>query len=265
MVKINNDKYYTPEPLAKRLIDMTFDVLEKHHCTIADIVEPSAGSGAFSTQMKCTAYDILPQHPSIIQADFLTLDLPYKKGRLCIGNPPFGTRNTMSVKFYKKACSIGDYIAFIQPISQLNNNLQMYEFDLIYSEDLGKIQYSDRILHCCFNIYIRPTNGINPRPRIELNDVTIKEYRRPAPVSNIPPGWDYAFCNWGNGSFGNEPTHIGEYAQEVYVYIHNDEKRKAILELLERSKIRAYAKSIAGMKMSKARIYQYLQSNLNLN
>lgn len=32
------------------------------------------------------------------------------------------------------------YIAFIQPISQLNNNLQMYEFDLIYSEDLGIIQ-----------------------------------------------------------------------------------------------------------------------------
>lgn len=232
---------------------------------ITDIIEPSAGSGAFSTQIKCTAYDILPQHPSIIQADFLTLNIPYKKGRLCIGNPPFGTSNTMSVKFYKKACSIGDYIAFIQPISQLNNNLQMYEFDLIYSEDLGKIQYSDRILHCCFNIYIRPKNGINPRPRIELDDVTIKEYRRPAPVSSILPGWDYAFCNWGNSSFGNVPSYVGEYAQELYVYIHNDEKRKAILELLERSKIRAYAKSIAGMKMSKARILLYLKSNLNLN
>lgn len=155
MVKIINDKYYTPKDLAKRLIDTTIKVLVYNGVNdIEDIIEPSAGNGAFSSQIKCTAYDIEPEFKDIIKADFLKENIEYKKNRLCIGNPPFGNSNSLSVKFYKKCCEIGDYIAFIQPISQLNNNLQMYEFDLIYSEDLGIIQYSDRKLHCCFNIYI---------------------------------------------------------------------------------------------------------------
>jgi len=67
-----------------------------------------------------------------IKQDFLTVKLEYKKGRCIIGNPPFGERNALSVKFYNKSVEIGDYISFILPISQWNNNMQMYKFDLIY-------------------------------------------------------------------------------------------------------------------------------------
>ena len=151
MSKLLNDKYYTPKDLAKRLIETTFSVLGKDNIT--DIIEPSAGNGAFSSQMECKAYDIEPSADGIIKQDFLTLDLFYKRGRLIIGNPPFGTSNWMSIKFFKKSCTLGDFIAFIQPISQLDNNIQMYYFDLIYSEDLGVVKYTDRELHCCFNIY----------------------------------------------------------------------------------------------------------------
>ena len=84
----------------------------------------------------------------------------YKKGRCIIGNPPFGNSNSLSVKFYKKAIKECDYISFIQSISQLNNNKQMYEFDLIYSEDLGLKEYSGVKLHCCLNIYRKPQKGI---------------------------------------------------------------------------------------------------------
>ena len=49
----------------------------------------------------------------------------------------------------------------------------MFEFDLIYSEDLGECTYSDRILHCCFNIYKRPVNGLNKQIRTKLKDVKI--------------------------------------------------------------------------------------------
>lgn len=59
MVKIINDKYYTPKDLAKRLIDTTIKVLVYNGVNdIEDIIEPSAGNGAFSSQIKCTAYDI---------------------------------------------------------------------------------------------------------------------------------------------------------------------------------------------------------------
>lgn len=169
---IELDKFYTPKQVAKDCIDTfwrtCFDVTE--------IIEPSAGNGAFSLQIpNCIAYDLEPEHESIIRQDFLKLDLPYKQGRLIIGNPPFGDRNNLARSFYKKATELCDAIAFILPISQLNNSDSLYEFDLIKSVDLGVLEYSGMKIHCCFNIYTRPKNGLNSKPNLKID--WIKVYR----------------------------------------------------------------------------------------
>jgi len=169
---IELDKFYTPKQVAKDCIDTfwrtCFDVTE--------IIEPSAGNGAFSLQIpNCIAYDLEPEHESIIRQDFLKLDLPYKQGRLIIGNPPFGDRNNLARSFYKKATELCDAIAFILPISQLNNSDSLYEFDLIKSVDLGVLEYSGMKIHCCFNIYTRPKNGLNQKPNLKID--WIKVYR----------------------------------------------------------------------------------------
>lgn len=262
-MKLVNDKYYTPKELARELIELTFQTLVSSGVNnISDIIEPSAGNGAFSSQLKCTAYDIEPEGDNIIKADFLKEDIEYKQGRLCIGNPPFGNSNTLSVKFYKKCCQIGDYIAFIQPISQLNNNLQMYEFNLVYSKDLGIIEYSDRKLHCCFNVYIRPKNGqLNPKSDFTLKDITIKEYRRGGSYKK-PENYDYAMCNWGNGSLGKVPESVGQYAQEVYFYCHKSEFLEPMKKLLAFNIIREYVNSISAKRISVMRLYKYLKDNI---
>jgi len=169
---IELDKFYTPKQVAKDCIDTfwrtCFDVTE--------IIEPSAGNGAFSLQIpNCIAYDLEPEHESIIRQDFLKVDLPYKYGRLIIGNPPFGDRNNLARSFYKKATELCDAIAFILPISQLNNSDSLYEFDLIKSVDLGVLEYSGMKIHCCFNIYTRPKNGLNSKPNLKID--WIKVYR----------------------------------------------------------------------------------------
>lgn len=271
MTKIINDKYYTPKDLANRLIKTTITELVNHGVKdISDIIEPSAGNGSFSSQMKCSAYDIEPEGEGIIKADFLKEPIEYKKDRLCIGNPPFGKSNSLSVNFFNKCCEIGDYIAFIQPISQLNNNLQMYQFDLIYSEDLGEIEYSDRKLHCCFNIYCRPKNGqLNPKPDFRLKDITIIEHRRKkgdyktGANKEISPDYDYALCNFGNGCFGKVPEYVGQYANELYFYCHKKEFLPKMLELLEFNTVREFAQSIAMKKMSMMRFYKYLKDNID--
>jgi hypothetical protein len=172
---IDYDKFYTPFNISKHCIDKTFDILKG--CFISEIIEPSAGSGSFSLQLpNCIAFDIQPEHETVLKQDFLKIETPYKKGRLIIGNPPFGERNNMSRAFYKKSIKIADYIAFIQPISQLNNTHSMYEFDLIYSEDLNIVSYSDVKLHCCFNIYKRPLNGLNKKPNNPIKNL-FKIYR----------------------------------------------------------------------------------------
>jgi hypothetical protein len=146
-------KFHTPKDIAKKCIDLAFDTFKD----ISETVEPSAGTGNFSLQIEnCIAYDIEPGHKSIIEQDFLTLDLPYKKGRLIIGNPPFGDRNNLARSFYKKCIHICDYIAFILPIGLLNNKDSLYEFDLVKSVDLGILIYPGIKVHCCFNLYKKP-------------------------------------------------------------------------------------------------------------
>jgi predicted RNA methylase len=232
IVKIINDKYYTSKELARYCIEKTFEVINQSGIT--EIIEPSAGNGSFSNQIEnCMAYDIEPEANNITKQDFLQLNLDYKKGRLIIGNPPFGTRNTMSVKFYKKAVAIGDYISFILPISQLNNNHQMYHFDLLYSEDLGEQIYSDRKLHCCFNIYRRPKSGeLNKKPEYKLKDVEIFENRRTGQQISNYNDFDIAICSFGSGIIGKIPEFKGQYAKEFYFKIHNKELKTTIKDLI---------------------------------
>ena len=131
MAKIENDKYYTPIPLANYCWEKTFEIIGEEN--ISEIIDPSCGDGAFyhhSKQVPHFGYDIDPKCDflNVIKADYLEQDITYLWGRLVIGNPPYGRCMNMAQKFYKKSIEIADYIAFILPISQLNNTRSMYEF-----------------------------------------------------------------------------------------------------------------------------------------
>ena len=181
MSKIELDKYYTLDNLAKYCVEKTKEIIGDENIT--EYLEPSAGNGVFLKYLDkpYLAYDIEPEGENIVQADYLTLDLEYKKGRCIIGNPPFGTAINLAVQFYKQAIKQGDYISFILPISQFNNNKRMYEFDLVYSEDLGEQLYSNRNVRCCLNIFKRNKNGLNKlnkKPNYKLKDVKLIEVRK---------------------------------------------------------------------------------------
>lgn len=260
MAKIENDKYYTPEKLSKYCIDKTYEIIGD--LNISDIIEPSAGDGSFSKQMFfCTAYDIEPEHKGIIKQDFLKLDIPYKKGRLIIGNPPYGPKMHLVVKFFKKSVELGDYISFILPISQLNNNASLFEFDLIYSEDLGLQYYTDRKIHCCFNIYKRNENGLHKKPKFEMNDITIvrdakKDY------NNIQD-YDIRMCYWGSGSAGKILSKDDKrYAGEYKIKINNEKLKDRIIEVLSNTDWKKELKTIAMLKIKQFHIYNILKREI---
>ena len=220
MAKIYLDKYYTDVKLSKYCIEKTKEIVGESNIT--EYLEPSAGNGSFSLQIpNCIAYDLEPEHESIIKQDYLELNLPYKKGRVVIGNPPFGDRMKLAKDFFKKSVALSDYICFILPISQLNNSQSLFEFDLIYSEDLGTKMYSNVNLHCCFNIYKRPNKGLNNRNVSKLKDVEIVRQDSKRYDSIIE---DVRMCYWGNGSAGKILTNSEDkYAGEYKIIIHNKE------------------------------------------
>ena len=248
MAKIKNDAYFTPLSVAKYCIERTFNEIGEEN--ISETIEPSAGNGVFSLNIPygvCWAYDIEPQHESITRQDFLEVEEDYLLGRLIIGNPPFMKNNTGSVKFFKKAIKLGDYVAFIQPISQLDNNRQMYEFDLIYSEDLGFVRFSDdRELHVCFNIYKRPENEeLNSKPKLKLKDISFVEYRRGG-NTKIQDNYDYVIGTFGAGCVGKVPTTIGQYSLEMYIYIKNEKLKDKILNVIKNTDWKSLSKGISG-------------------
>ena len=234
MAKIKNDKYYTSPELAKYCVEKTKEIIGEDNIT--EYIEPSAGSGVFLDYLDkpYLAYDIEPEDERIIKQDWLTVNLDYKKGRCVIGNPPFGFMTKLAIQFYKKSIIFADYISFILPVSFYNNTKQLYDFDLIYSEDLGDRLYSNINIHCCLNIYRRPQNGLNKPQhdfkKFKLKDVSIYEVRQ---RNKIIDDFDYAFCSWG--SVGKEITkpNSKEFAKEFYIKINKIDYKNKVIEVLK--------------------------------
>jgi len=265
MAKIENDKYYTPKDLAKYCIDKVYEIVGEEN--ISETIEPSAGNGSFSDQIYhnvCFAYDIEPEKDNIIKANYLEQDIKYLRGRLIIGNPPYGRCLNMAQKFFKKSIEIGDYIAFILPISQLNNTHSMYEFDLIYSEDLGIHTYTDRKLHCCFNIYRRPVNGeFNNKPQNKLKDISI--YRQDS-NGYKDKEYDLRMCYWGDGTAGKILKDNENYSAEYKIKIHNDDLKDEIINILSNFNWKDYLNCIAMRKIQQFHIVDILKKEIqNIN
>ena len=107
------DKYYTNKDIANACIEQMLSVVPESAC----FIEPSAGSGSFLFEHTQEAYDILPEHPAIQQADFLKVS-NHKENICFYGNPPFGKRNALTKQFISHCLSFhgAKWIAFVLPM-----------------------------------------------------------------------------------------------------------------------------------------------------
>jgi len=264
--KLHLDQYYTPTSVAVYCIETAYKVIGKENIT--SIIEPSAGTGSFSNNIDdCEAYDLEPKADGVMQADFLLLDIGYKKGRLVIGNPPFGSRGNLMQKFCKKSFTMADYVAFILPINQMNNVVSIYEFDLIHSEDLGEKDYSGKNVHCCFNIYKRPTNGLNSKPNYKTGVIEVIEVREVIknqnPKRNKELGdfqYDIAICAWG-AAIGKECS-VGQYAKTFYIKINDKLNFDYYKNLLLSADWCELYKMTGTPNLPQWRVYKYVSENL---
>ena len=109
MARIENDAFFTPDEVALACVEDFYNELPQYKDN--EIVEPSAGSGAFlrafeKLGLSYEAYDLNPQAENIIQADYLTTELDLT-GKVVLGNPPYGHRNKLSKAFIKRSFEQG--------------------------------------------------------------------------------------------------------------------------------------------------------------
>ena len=187
--------------------------------------------------------------------------MPYKKGRLIIGNPPYGPKMQTVVKFFKKSIELGDYISFILPISQLDNIMSLYEFNLIYSEDLGMQKYSDRNIYCCLNIFKRPEKNLNNKPKFKMNDIKIVRDAKKG-YDDIQD-YDIRMVYWGSGCAGKILNRDDKrYAGEYKIKINNEKLRDRIIDVISNTDWKKELKTIAMLKIKQYHIYNLLKREI---
>lgn len=164
------DKFYTNKDQAQWCIN-------KLNITDYDLViEPSAGSGSFSTLIDgCLSYDIAPEHPSIIEADWFTLDKTQfedYENILVVGNPPFGRSGKLAIEFIK-ASDFANTIAFILPKGFKKNSTKnrmplhwwcVREYDL--PDNIFTLNGVEYRVPCVFQIWEKKNNPREKTPRI---------------------------------------------------------------------------------------------------
>lgn len=154
------------------------------------IIEPSAGSGAFSRQINgCIALDLQPEEEGIIKADFLKWkpESINKEKTLVIGNPPFGKQCSLAIKFIKHAASFASTIAFILPKSFKKESIQARipsDFHLMHEIDIPDNSFTlngnEYSVPCVFQVWKQQSNvrkisgfGVLPKEYSWTKDVKI--------------------------------------------------------------------------------------------
>ena len=168
------DQFYTKPEVARRCYDFLLEVLSG---TIGHKglfwIEPSAGAGDFYDLLprkKRLGIDIDPKRDEIIKQDFLTwnpiIEAKDTKRTVVVGNPPFGHRSRMAIRFFNKAAEMSSTIAMIVPVQfrkySVHNNLDQ-SFQWIAKLDLPTSAFytsdtTDYRLNTEFQVWTKETN-----------------------------------------------------------------------------------------------------------
>jgi hypothetical protein len=234
-MKVNLDQFYTKPNIAKHCIKLIPNI-DQYDL----IVEPSAGSGSFSNQISCIAYDLEPKDNSIIKQDWFKVKELSGNYVLVLGNPPFGKRSKLAKDFIKHAIQIGaTTIAFVLPntFSKVQNqgySLFPQEWKLIIESPLPPNSffvegYGDYYVPCTFFVWTKLYSDIDLRKQKseQHDDFTF-----------LPRGSNQAtFCINGNNGKVRYTNQITNNKAEHYILNtgvkYSDQELFSIFESLD--------------------------------
>lgn len=117
---IQKDQFFTSEETAIHCYNILVKKLEEISFDYSNYIflEPSAGDGSFFKILpsnKKIGLDIEPRHEDVLEKDFFEWYPKSGDKIICIGNPPFGLRGNLALRFINHASIFSDFVAFILP------------------------------------------------------------------------------------------------------------------------------------------------------
>lgn len=112
-------------------------------------IEPSAGDGSFYKELpenRRIGIDIEPKNEDIIKGNYLKWSPPEGKKYIVVGNPPFGLRGNLALRFINHSSEFSEFIALILPQSFDSNGKgsckkRVNGMNLIHSEKIDSSFY----------------------------------------------------------------------------------------------------------------------------
>lgn len=207
------DKFYTNKKCVKHITKVMLDLFPD----VDFFVEPSAGCGNISHHLqkiakRVVAYDLVPESPEIIQADYLKTVISSER-HATIGNPPFGYKGNLAVTFLNKALLESTAVGFIMPITAKKYSLQnkiLPGAHLLYQEDLPKNSFElpDKTVYECpavFQIWSLDKHGTDIRkqkPRTTHVDFVLYRHNATKQSSRyVDLDWDFAVYAQGRKDY----------------------------------------------------------------
>jgi len=116
----DKDQFFTPNNTSKYCYSKFIEIINSYGDSIENytLIEPSAGNGAFLKLLpsdKRIGFDIEPKFSEIQKQDYLDWLPKENKRYAVIGNPPFGLRGQLALKFINHSSNFADYVCFILP------------------------------------------------------------------------------------------------------------------------------------------------------
>ena len=150
----DKDQFYTTDKTAKYCFDKTLQILKELDIDEKEytFIEPSAGCCNFYTLLpkdRRIGVDIDPKgklKKELIKSDYLEYYPEKGKKYIVIGNPPFGLRGNLALRFMNHSYDFADVIAFILPplFNSTGKGVPMTRvkgYKLAYTENLPRNSY----------------------------------------------------------------------------------------------------------------------------
>ena len=179
------DQFFTPNTTSKYCYSKFLEILKIYKDNDADYIyiEPSAGNGSFLKVLpkkRRIGIDIEPKFPEIKKGNYLYWEPDKNKKYIVIGNPPFGLRGQLALKFINHSYKFADYVCFILP--QLFESdgkgvprKRVIGYNLIHSEkldtDFEEPSGKSVTVKCIFQVWSK--HHSNPKYNIKQIDTSI--------------------------------------------------------------------------------------------
>ena len=164
------DEYFTKPEISERLYKKTCEIISKYeNINKYTWIEPSVGDGSFYKLLPKNkiGIDIKETKYDTILSDYLNYELP-DKPLVVIGNPPFGHRGVLALKFIEHS-EKAEFVAFILPMffqsfGKGSIRYRVKNFGLLYEEVLPENSFyignKEKDIKCCFQIWSKNYNNL---------------------------------------------------------------------------------------------------------